>query len=123
MVQTEELIVPISIMTSINWRFTLDGKKVGVLQNFTISAGIDKGGDVFVHFDGERFEMFPKDKDGNQVRVQTYEDENGDIRIPKYKMSERTAELHNGYIVVKNITVDENGNPTINLITLLKEKE
>ena len=117
----EQEIIP--LMSSVGWRFTLDGKKIGVLQNFTISAGIYDKDDRWVHFDGERLEMLPKDKDGNQVRVQTYEDENGNIRIPKYKMSERTAELHNGFIVVKNITVDENGNPTVNLMTLLKEKE
>jgi hypothetical protein len=122
MEQTKEQ-EPIPLMSSVGWRFTLDGKRIGVLQNFTISAGIDRENDHWVHFDGERLEMFPRDKDGNQARVQTYEDENGNIRIPKYKMSERTAELHNGFIVVKNITVDENGNPTVNLMTLLKEKE
>jgi hypothetical protein len=107
----------IPLMSSVGWRFTLDGKRIGVLQNFTISAGVDKKDDYWVHFDGERLEMFPKDKDGNSFKL----DEMGELI--KYNMSERAASEHNGYIVVKNITVDENGNPTINLITLLKEKE
>jgi hypothetical protein len=104
-----------------NMKFTLDGKRLAVLQNFTISGSID--GDVFVHFDGERLEVAPKKKSDDIPTVQTYVDQDGVVRLAKYKISERLKEKYNGYAVVQSITVDEHGNPTINLKTLLNEKE
>lgn len=112
------IIVPIlkeSLLTPFRFRFTLDGKKLGALQNFAIFAGIDKKHDIFVHFDGERLDLF-RDENGNKI------DLNEEGKIKKYKMSERTASEHDGYIVVKNIELDSDGNPTINLMTLLNKQ-
>src|SRR5690349_3852488 len=92
-------------VTAANIRFTLDGKRLSVLQNFTLSGSID--GDIFVHFDGERFEIAPEKNTLGIHSAQTYLDQDGEVRIAKYKVSERLKEKDNGYAVVKNISVDE----------------
>ena len=111
------------ITTVVNFRFTLDGKRVTVLQNFVITG--DLNGDLMAKFDGERFDTYaPENGLPGQLGIKTLEKgKEGKHGIISYhRMSEKAAE-NGGRIVVKNITVDAEGHPTFNLITLLEEKE
>lgn len=120
MLKDSHFIKPIT-----GWRFTLDGKKISVLQNFTISASLQ--GDLLVEFDGERLDTYLSDDGRTMVKILD-KDENGKYKEGKYgimsyhKLSDKATEI-GGKIVVKNITVDETGFPTFNLITIKKEKE
>lgn len=110
-----------SIMPVTIWQFTLDGKRISSLQNFKITASLD--GDLLVDFDGERFETFKQDDGRTRVKVKEDGAEGKYGIIEYYSLAERAAKENNSRIIVKNITMDEKGFPTFNLITIEKEKE
>jgi len=104
-----------SILTSPRLKITLDGKKIGDVTDITIKASISNK-NIFINFDGTRLET-DVDSDG-KTRARVKNDE-----TISYSMSEMALKEHNGTLIVKSIEVDENGSPTINVITLLNQGE
>ena len=122
MALTDALELENAIVTVTSYRFTLDGKKVNVLQNFTITGNLQ--GDLLVEFDGERFDTYTHpDRPEGQLGIKVLDGgREGKYGVISYhNMSEKAAEK-GGRIVVQKITVDEHG-PTFHLITIRKEEE